>query len=50
MRSTASDSSQSGRHVLLTVTTSHLFNHLSMTVMSFLVPTLVAKELGLDTV
>jgi FSR family fosmidomycin resistance protein-like MFS transporter len=50
MRNAASDSSQSDRCVLLAVTTSHLFNHLSMTVMSFLIPTLVAKELGLDTV
>jgi len=50
MRNAASDSSQSSRRVLLAVTTSHLFNHLSMTVMSFLIPTLVAKELGLDTV
>ncbi len=48
MRNAASDNDQDGRLVLLAVTSSHFLNHLSMTVMSFLIPTLVAKELGLD--
>ncbi|MEM0375306.1 MAG: MFS transporter [Nitrososphaerota archaeon] len=39
-----------GGRVLASVSASHLLNHLSMTVMSFLIPTVVARELGLDTV
>jgi sugar phosphate permease len=50
LRNEASDSSQNGHRVLLAVTISHSLNHLRMTVVSFLIPTLVAKELGLNTV
>lgn len=36
--------------VLTAVSLSHFLNHLSMTVIAFLIPTIVAKELGLNTV
>ncbi|MCS7142591.1 MAG: MFS transporter [Aigarchaeota archaeon] len=39
-----------GGYVLAATSASHLFNHLSITVMSFLIPVIVAKELGLNTV